>query len=244
MNYAYDYTFDCSPSSLAETRIRYSAGECAELSEVTLSETQNPLSLETVRGYDADTLSCNALRVARSGDLLRIDWNRNGVYDPGPVQVDFSGATRSCGADGQFQSHQRDSNDFQTIAQSLAAAIRSPFTSSCAGVAADTGYLHAKDTPNFQPVCGLPPVRDLRENPWLKVNPVFRIRPGLLIEHPALRHQLAPLLTPDFRVRPEAPIQAAPLPTPDAFRAPPVRLEPAGPASERSLRGRLAPASR
>jgi len=220
MNYAYDYAFNCSGYDLTTTQIQFSGSGSPTLNENALKEMGNT-GLAYVRGFDSDFLGCNTFRVSGGS----IDWNRNGTYQSGTVAVDITavGSNSGCSADG-LRSDQRDSNDFQSVTDYMDDSIISPARASCAGETPDSGF-HPWDTPELQPVCGIPFYGQLSEHPWLKVNPVFRVRPGMPILHPALRRQLAPVLDRNFYVRWNAPIEFRPDPDPAVFEAPPDRLE-------------------
>lgn len=219
MNYAYDYSFNCSAYDLTATQIQFSNGAGPTLDENSLRESQTLPALRYVRGYDSDFLGCNALNVADNpgggcaGPSLNIDWNRNGSYESSPVAVDITalGASSGCGADGLLND-QRDSNDFTSVAQYIDDSIRAPGRASCAGVGISSGFLHSRDTEQLQPVCGIPQYDSLGEHPWLKINPVFQLQPGMKIEHPAMQNFMRAALDAQAQVRADVSIQtAAPL---------------------------------
>lgn len=224
MNYAYDYAFNCSAYSLAETQIQFSLGNSPSISEGSLRET-GTTGLSFVKSYDSDFLGCNLFRVYGSS----IDWNRDGVYSATAVSVDCDALAPSCcrsdsagncvSGDG-LKSSQRDSNDLLTIATYIDDSIISAASATAAPRPSAEGSLYDQDLPNLQPVCGIPAYGTLDRHPWLQVNPVFRLEPGMEILHPAMRYFLAPALDSNNRVRADAPIEWAPDPDPWVFDAP------------------------
>ncbi len=215
MNYAYDYSFNCTAFDLATTQIQFSGGSAPSISEGSLRETGNA-GLGFVSGYDADYLDCNYFNV----DGGNIDWNHNGVYDPGRESVDCDAFAPSCCRKDDYgnslcgdgiRRDQRDSNDFRTVQSYTAESIRRPHFPDLALTSAERGYLYDEDVPDLiEPVCGLPAPRDGSARGWLGINPVFQLRPGMEIKHPAMRVILRPYLDQDDRIRADAPIEVSP----------------------------------
>jgi hypothetical protein len=99
-------------------------------------------------------------------------------------------------------------------------SIASPAGSSCAGATRENGYMHAADQPSLEPVCGLPAFDGLEDHPWLNVNPVFRLRPGMRVVHPTMRRLLDGAIDGRGYVRADVPLDSGAEPQPGVFQAP------------------------
>jgi hypothetical protein len=205
MNYAYDYSFNCSEYDLATTEILFSGGGSPVLRETALREFGNT-ELDYVRGFDADGLGCNWYRFDRG----LIDWNRTDAYDFGFVSRDITGDAPSCGPNG-LQIDQRDFNDFETIIDFIDDSIERPLFADCDSAVASNGYVHDADQRGFEPVCGIPQFGRLSDHPWLKANPVFALRPGMEIRHPEMKRLLRDALEPGDRLRLDVPLEKKPV---------------------------------
>jgi len=242
MNYAYDYSYDCSPYTLADTRIRFSRGGTPTLDENRLNEIGTVGLAAHVKGYDADFLPCNFLG-ANSGN---IDWNLNRVYDVAPVRQDLDALPPSCcrqdsagtciGGDG-WRSDQRDDNDLQRIATGMAGSIAEAASNAARATESFTdaanGWQYERDLAGLQPVCGLPAWPASDGHPWLRVNPVFALAPGMPIRHPVMRRWLAPYLDAEGRLRADVQVEQGPRLEPEALVVPKDRPEGAAVEEER-----------
>lgn len=194
MNYAYDYSFGCSPYNLDTTQITFSRGNAPSVNLNSLDESAPPIGLDLVFGFDSDFLGCNAFDALISPYV--IDWNQNGTYDAGPVSVSTSAIADSCGDEGAA-ANQNDSDDYATMSFGISSSIESPVISNCDGAGPSTGYMvHPQAGQTLEPFCGVYAHTYTLDHPWVRDNPVLELRPGVAIQDPHLAFELAAVSDP------------------------------------------------